>query len=67
MGGGERDVSDWKPVLVAGFAAIVLIAIIVAIVWNGEHDRLSRERIGRDCIASGGTWTHSDCLKIGTP
>ena len=55
----------WKGALICAMATLVLVALIVGIVWNGEHDRLSRERIGRDCIASGGTWSHGDCLKLG--
>lgn len=55
----------WKTVLAGALVALVVVALIAGIVWNGEHDRLSRERIGRDCIASGGTWSHGDCLKIG--
>lgn len=57
--------TTWKFLLAVAMAAVVLVALIVGIVWNGEHDRLSRERIGRDCIASGGTWSHGDCLKLG--
>jgi hypothetical protein len=61
------DVINWKSVLACAIAALVVVALIVGIVWNGEHDRRSRERLGRDCIASGGTWTHGDCLRVGAP
>ena len=49
--------------VVSFLVSVVIVGLILAITWNGEHDRASRERIGRDCIAAGGAWVQSNCIQ----
>lgn len=59
--------SWWDAVVIMIAIVFVILGVTAAVVWNGYSDRLSKERIGRDCIAAGGTWVNDDCIKTGTP
>jgi len=51
-------VTSWERWAYSGLAA-VFVALFALFFYVDQADRKSEERITRDCIASGKTWSHN--------